>query len=246
MTDRAGSESRSRLPMRSGATAARHDAVITVMVSVNLKLFSDALAHGLNQTDGITCVQCSARSGAEAVEGFQRALPDVALLDYFLPRLSGPEATEAIRATSPTAKVLVVSGIFGPHHVERALAAGVAGFLPKSLSLAQVVEAIRQAHRGRPLVYADQLARLVDELNARIREGADQRERYATLTDREVEILRHLGDGKSTVEVARSLSVSPGTIKNHLTRIFEKTGAGNRLEAIDRARKTGVIPERRL
>lgn len=214
------------------------------MVAVKLRMFADALANTLQQSDGIEVVQHGVMGGAEAVEAFQRTNPDLALLDYLLSGMDGPEATGAIRAASPTAKVLLLSGTYGPDHIERALNFGAVGFLPMSLSPDEVVDAIRQAHRGRPLIYADELAKFVDELNARIQLGDELYARYETLTDHELEILRQLGEGQTTSQVARSLSISPGTLKNQLTRIYAKTGARNRIEVVDIARNTGVLPER--
>lgn len=218
--------------------------VVRVIVAANSRLFADVLAGALRQW-GIEVVHSGPMSGAEAVETFQRACPDVALLDHVLSGCGGLEATGVIRASSPGAKVILLAGIFTPDQVERALSSGAVGFLPKSLGLAELVEAIRQAHRGRPLVYAEELANLVDELNACVQHSEELHDRYATLTGRELELLAQLGDGKMTAEVAANLNVSPGTLKNHLTRIYTKTGAACRLEAIDNARRIGIIPPRR-
>lgn len=207
-------------------------------------MFADALTRSLQRADGIEVVCHGAMSGSQAVEEFGRVRPDVALLDYFLGEVNGCQATRAIRQSSPTARVILLSGVYGPDHIEGALAVGASGFLPKSLGVAQVVEAIRQAHRGRPLVYADDLANLLDELRVRIRHGDDLYSRYGTLTEHELDILRHLGEGKTTSEAAKCLAMSAGTMKNQLTRIFAKTGAATRMEAIDTARRTGLLRPR--
>lgn len=211
------------------------------MVAVNLRLFGDVLALSLERAEGITVVHHGAMGGADAVDAFHRTRPDIALLDYTLVGLDGPEATAAIRRSSPSAKVLLMAGTFAAQDVERALAAGAVGFLPKGVSLSHVVDSVRQAHQGRPLVYADELARLVDQLNARARYGDDLLARCATLSDRELEVLRWLSEGKTTAQVAAAMALSVGTIKNTLTQIFAKTGASTRLEAVDMARMTGVL-----
>jgi DNA-binding NarL/FixJ family response regulator len=218
--------------------------VITLFLALNVRLLGDALARSLEEVDGLEVLAHGPLGGAEAVQELLRLRPDVALLDAALPGLDGPAATEQILASSPGAKVLLLSGVFGPEHVERALAAGAAGFLPKSLGFAQLVEAIRLAHSGAALVYGDDLADLVDVLKARIREGDDLYARYETLTHRELEILRHLGAGRTTSEVAVTMAMSVGTVKNHLTRVFTKTGADTRLEAVETARRIGLIPSR--
>jgi len=215
------------------------------MIAARLKLFSEVLAYSLKHAHNIAVVQQGSMDGREAVDAFRRSLPDVVLLDYFLSGLDGPEATREMRAASPDAKVLILAGIYGPDEVERALAAGAVGFLPKSLGFSQLVDAIRQAHRDRPLVYPDQLANLVDELKARIQEGDELYARCGSLTDRELAILRQLSEGSSTSQVAANLAVSAGTVKNQLTRIFSTLGAGSRMEAIDIARRSGFLDGRR-
>lgn len=217
-----------------------HD-VATVMVAVNLRLFGDVLTHSLERIAGIEVVYPGPIRGAEVVKLYRRTLPDILLLDYILPGLDGPETTQEIRASSPTAKVLLLAGSYGPDDVERALAVGAVGFLPKSLSIDQLVEAIRQVHLQRPFVYQDQLVNLIDELRGRMRDKEELYERCASLTDRELEILRQLAEGRSTRQVATSMSMSAGTVKNYLTRIFCTTGAGSRLEAIYIARRTGLL-----
>lgn len=211
------------------------------MVGLSRQLFAEVLAFSLGRHDDIDVVHHGAMGGAEAVAAFERVQPDVALLDYVLSGADGPEATRAIVASSPQAKVLLLSWTHGPEQVEKALVAGARGFLPKSLSVAQVVDAVRQVHRGRPLAYGEDLADLVDDLSARIERGDDLRARLMSLTRRELEILVLLGEGHTTKEVARELSTSTGTIKNSLTRIFAKTGARTRLEVINWARALKLI-----
>ncbi|HUR18237.1 MAG TPA: response regulator transcription factor [Acidimicrobiales bacterium] len=241
---KSGSANRRRSAGARAAGPAPTEQPITVMVAVDIELFGCALAHSIDGWNGIEVVHHGAMGGADALEIFKRASPDVVLLTYELAGLDGPETTEAIRACSSAAKVLLLAGIYGPQQVERALSAGAAGFLPKSLSVSHVVESIRQAHLGRPLVYAEELADIVDGLNKRIRRGDDLYARYATLTERELEILRLLGEGKTSREVAADLFMSAGTLKNQLTKIFSKTGAASRVEAIETARRAGFIPER--
>jgi DNA-binding NarL/FixJ family response regulator len=216
------------------------------MVAVNLRLFGDVLTHSLQRNSGIEVVYPGPTRGAEVVKLYRRTLPDVLLLDYVLPGLDGPETTQEIRASSPTAKVLLLAGSYGPDDVERALAVGAVGFLPKSLSIDQLVEAIRQVHLQQPFVYQNQLVDLVDELRGRMRDEEELYARCASLTDRELDILRQLAEGRSTRQVATSMSMSSGTVKNYLTRIFCTIGAGSRLEAIYIARRTGLLVRQHL
>ena len=210
------------------------------MIAVNLRLFGDVLNHSLQLVPDINVVYPGPLEGTEAVTLHQKMRPDVALVDYTLRGLDGPDTTREIRASSPAAKVLLLAGAYGPEDLERALSAGAMGFLPKSLGFDRLVEAIRACHGDRP-VGSDQLADLADELRARMQEGDEQYARCASLKERDLEILRHLAEGRSTTEVARTLSMSVGTVKNHLTRILGTIDASSRREAIDMARRAGFL-----
>lgn len=157
-----------------------------------------------------------------------RTRPDVAVLDIDLPGLDGISAAVRLRAELPACRVLVLTGLGQPAHVLRALAAGVDGFLLKSASADDFVDAVRAVAAG---------AAVIDpELVATAR-GAG----VSPLTVREAEILAVAADGAPINDLARRLHLAPATVRNHLSSAIAKTGARNRLEALNRARGAGWI-----
>lgn len=222
----------------AGATGARHQ---TVLVADGQKLFAQAVGIALRTYPELEVLPEHPTTGTAALEVATREEPDMLLLDYWLPGMDGPACTRAVRERTPGAKVLLLSWLHGPQHVQEALAAGAVGFLPKSLTFDQLVEAIRRACAGEALVFGEQLARLVEDIERRAEESEERVKRLATLSGRELEVLDRLGKGLSPKEIAVDLEISIGTVKNHIHSILVKTGGRTQLEAILVARYHRII-----
>ncbi|HUP70378.1 MAG TPA: response regulator transcription factor [Acidimicrobiales bacterium] len=226
---------------REGATEAAGERDIVVLVADGQRLFAESLGSALAHHGGFYVIGEHPTNGGGAVEAVMRHRPDVVLLDYWIPGMDGPAAAHAIASWSPGPKVLILSWFHGQIQVQKALAVGVAGFLPKSLSLAQVAAAIGRAHAGEPLVFAEQLSNLVADIDQRYDDALRRGELLRLLTSREVEILQVLATGRPGREVAAELSIALGTLKNHVHKILAKTGARTQLEVINMARHEGLI-----
>ena len=174
-------------------------------------------------------VVAEAKDGQEAVEVYERVRPDVVVMDYQLPHLNGAEATTAIRKRFPDAKVIILSVYKGEEDVHRAVQAGAAGYLPKSSGAEELLEAIRVIHRGRRY--------FPTAINAALETRAGRTE----LSDREKEVLAMLVRGRSNKEIAIGLGISENTVKVHTTRVFEKLGVADRLEAVTAAIQRGIV-----
>jgi len=170
-----------------------------------------------------------AKDGREAVSAYERLLPDVVVMDYQLPHLNGAEATTAIRQKFPEARVIILSVYKGEEDVHRAVQAGASGYLPKSSGADELLEAIRVIHRGRRY--------FPTAINAALETRAGRTE----LSDREREVLAMLVRGRSNKEIAIALGISENTVKVHTTRVFEKLGVADRLEAVTAAIQRGII-----
>lgn len=216
-----------------------------IVVALSPRLFSEALARALQQYPEIDVVTWLAAGGTEVAEAVTEIGPEIALVDYALGGMDGPAVTRAIRSSAPEVKVLLFSWVHGPDQVGKALAAGAVGFLPKSLSVAQVVEALRQARQGRGLVYAEELTTLVEDIDRRGQLGDELLARLESLSRREVEILALLSEGWSTTELARRLSITSGTLNNYLSRMLATTGARTKIELIAWARSANIVPHPR-
>ena len=174
-------------------------------------------------------VVAEAKDGREALALYDRHLPDVVVMDYQLPHLNGAEATTALRQKHPGAKVIILSVYKGEEDVHRAVQAGASGYLPKSSEPNELLEAIRTVHRGRRYFPA--------AIDAALAARAARTE----LSDREKEVLAAIVRGRSNKEIAAELKISENTVKVHATRVFEKLGVADRLEAATAAIQRGIV-----
>lgn len=215
--------------------------VVTVLVADSQLLFADALAQALGAEDGIAVVDERPDRGPSTLDAVARLRPDVVIYDDSMLGLDGPAATKAIASFAPQAKVLVSSWFHSSDQIRATLRAGAAGFVPKSLRLAQLVHAVRQAAAGQPLVFGDQLAGLIEDLEGRWDESVSRYERLSSLTSRELQVLQVLAEGRALPEVAEELSISLGTLRNHVHKSLAKTGARTHVEAVAMARAAGFL-----
>ncbi len=181
---------------------------------------------GLEQ-DMTICGEAS--SGEQAVSMFAVKRPDVTLMDVRLPGMSGIAATEAIRADFPEARVIVLSTYISDEEVYAALKVGAMAYLVKSVAREELIQAVRKAAAGRRHVPADLAARLADRMSR------------ASLSSRELDVLRLLVGGKRNREIATALDITEGTVKLHVSSILGKLGAVDRTEAVTVALQRGLI-----
>ena len=201
---------------------------IRVLVVDDHPLMRGGIATAIEDASGMELVG-EAADGEEALEQFLRLRPDVTLMDLQMPRLGGVEAMAAIREKQPSARVLVLTTYGGDLHAERALRAGAMGFLLKSTLHRELVDAIRAVHAGRRYVPSA----VADEIVAHM--GGER------LSERELEVLRLVADGKGNKGVARALAISEQTVKAHLKSIFAKLGVADRTHAVTMAVRRGII-----
>lgn len=162
---------------------------------------------------------------AEAVRKYR---PDVAVLDIDMPGATGIEAAALAKAADPDCKVLLLTALEGSGHLHKALNAGASGYMVKSTSANRLIDAIRVVARGGTAIDPDLAA---DAL----RTGP------IPLTDREVDILRLVGTGLTTEEIADRLFLSRGTVRNYLSNAMTKLDARSRTEAFARAERKGWL-----
>lgn len=218
-------------------------ATTSVLVADPRRLAAEALVVGLSTCAGIRPLPEPALTGNATVDVVNRLHPDVVLLDFWIAGdVDALTATKVIRSLEPPSQVLVLSSVIGASQVDAALSAGAAGFLPRSLSLDQVVEAVHRAYAGESPVFAEELRRAVQGSETRYRQYEQYGDRLTTLSAREIKILRARAKGRSVEEVAADLYLSPGTVRNHIQNILKKTGTRSQREAIKVARQAGLVP----
>ena len=165
-----------------------------------------------------------ARNGLEAVEFCATEDVDVVLMDLVMPVMDGTVATERILAQGSPVRIIALTSFHEQDMVERALRAGATSYLLKSVSADELANAIREAHSGRSVLAPEATEALIGATRHTRGIGSD-------LTEREQEALALLVKGKSNLEIAEELTIAMPTVKYHLTNIFSKLGARNRVEA---------------
>jgi len=170
-----------------------------------------------------------AATGAEAIEQHRKHGPDVTLIDLGLPDMSGIDVITAIRQRDPRARFVVLTTFRGDVQAVRALKAGAAGYLLKSMLRKDLLETIRTIHRGGKHIPPD----ISLEIATHVSDDA--------LSEREVEVLRWVAEGYSNKLVARQLGISEETVKNHVRGLLSKLDARDRTHAVTIAIRRGYL-----
>src|SRR5262245_16622741 len=174
-------------------------------------------------------VVAEANDGQQALELYRKHKPDLVVMDYQLPQLNGAQATAAICREFPDARVIVLSVYKAEEDVHRAVQAGASAYLPKSSEPEELIEAIRTVYGG---------GRYFPAAIANVLAGRASRD---PLSDREIEVLTMIVRGRSNKEIAGDLGISENTVKFHTTRIFEKLGVLDRVQAATAAIERGIV-----
>jgi two-component system response regulator DesR len=201
--------------------------MIRVLLADDQTLVRGALAAMLGLEADIEVV-AEVGTGADVLPAAQRTNPDIALLDVQMPGMDGLTAAAQLRAALPGCKVVMCTTFGRPGYLSRALAAGAAGFVVKDAPPEQLVDAVRRVHAG---------LRVVDPSLAAESLATGQ----SPLTIREREVLAESSDGGTIADIARSLHLSEGTVRNHLSAAIGKTGARTRAEAARLAEDRGWL-----
>ncbi len=209
----------------------------------------------LKGTTGVRVVG-EAECGRAALQLARSLRPDVMLLDVKLPDMSGIEVIRHLKSDPETSCIqVVVLTVYDDIEIaSEAIRAGAMGYILKDLSREELLEAIRAAHRGMPLVSDSVARKLVSTLFLTDRLPGDSQQQeeeevvveagqaeQPELTEREYEVLRLVAKGYSNKAVARELSISLSTVKTHLRHIFDKLGVDDRAQLIIKAIKEGII-----
>lgn len=216
---------------------------IKTLIVDDQEAFRDSIQALLELEHSIEVVGM-ATNGEEALALTRQLQPQVVLMDLRMPVMNGTEATRRIVGEHTGTRVLILT-IFGDEpEVFDALLAGAAGYLLKGMPLAQLAEAIRAVAAGGSYLQPTVAAQVVREF-VRLFHLATGRTSASTireaLSHREVEILHHLMLGKSNKEIAASLDITEGTVKNHMSNILAKLQVQDRTAAALRARDLGLI-----
>lgn len=204
--------------------------VTRVLITDDDALVRAGLALMLGGAPGLEVV-AEASNGAEAVEAVRGGDIDVVLMDLRMPVMDGIAATAAIKALDDAPKVIVLTTFDADEFVVRALAAGANGFLLKDTAPPEIVAAIGKVEAGEPMLSPTITTQLIRQVTDKIpHDSAAASALVATLTDRERDVALAVGRGQSNAEIAEELHLSIATVKAHISHLFLKLEATNRVQ----------------
>jgi two-component system NarL family response regulator len=201
---------------------------IKILIVDDHHIVRQGLAALLKTVAGFEVVG-EAQDGEQAVELHRKHRPDVTLMDLRLPKMNGVEAITKIRQEFAAARIVVLTTFDGDDDIYRALQAGAKGYLLKGMDLAELSEAIRTVHAGRT------------RIPPRVAEKLAERMSGATLTAREMEVLRLIVAGKSNKDIGNALFISEATVKTHVNSLLSKMGVEDRTQAATTALQRGLV-----
>lgn len=198
--------------------------MISIVIAEDQRLLRGAMASLLDLEDDIE-VAGEAGDGAEALTLIERLQPDVCLMDIEMPLMSGLEVAEILKSRGSATKIIILTTFARPGYFERGVKAGIQGYLLKDEPVDKLAEAIRRVMGGHREVSPELVFGSLREENP--------------LSDREREILKLAGAGRSAGEIASALHLSYGTVRNYISEILGKLEVKSRIEAVRLAEEKG-------
>ncbi len=200
--------------------------MIRIVIAEDQALLRGAIGSLLSLEPDMEVI-ASASDGREALDRVRERKPDVLVADIEMPVMTGLDVADALRSEGDQTRVLIVTTFARPGYLQRAMQAGVLGYVLKDSPSEDLADAVRKVAAGQRAV-APELAETAWSLPV-------------SLTEREREILRLTEEGRTNKEIARTLKLSPGTVRNYLAEAASKLGAANRIEAFQIARENGWL-----
>ncbi|MDG4823938.1 response regulator transcription factor [Asanoa sp. WMMD1127] len=214
---------------------------VRVLLVDDQALFREALAMLLGVRADVEVVG-EAGDGAQALARVAETAPDVVLMDLRMPVLDGVAATRRLKVDHPGVRVIALTTFDDDEDVFAALRAGAVGYLLKDVSSERLVEAVLAAARGESVLQPSVAAKVVARIaTLPVDEPRPPQPLVVPLSDRELDVVRLLAQGRSNREIAAALYLAEGTVKNHVTNVLGKLGARDRTQAALRARALGLL-----
>jgi len=211
---------------------------IRVLLADDHKVFREGIASILDKISDIEVVGM-ASNGEEAVSNTKRLLPDVVLMDIAMPVLNGLDATIQIKKYTPETKVLILTMYETEQYVSQMLKIGAEGYVVKTADSLELVSAIRAVNRGDVYLYSSIAQLFIKDYLKNIKsKPADIPDH---LTQRELQVLKYIADGRKNKEIANLLGISVRTAQAHRTNLMSKVGAHDRTELVKYAIRAGLI-----
>ena len=203
-------------------------------------LFRSGLRNLLEDEEGVQIVG-EAAAGQEALELVRELAPDVVVMDLNMPGIGGVEATRHISSIAPLTRVLMLTISDQDNDVIDAILAGACGYLLKDSSIQDLMTGIRAAAMGESLISPTIAAKVLQRVRASSTQPEIESTIRSELSDREIEVLKLIANGKDNAMIAAELHISPKTVKNHISNILMKLQIENRIQAAVYAVRSGIV-----
>lgn len=213
---------------------------IKILLADDQTLFREGLRILLSTQPDFEVVG-EATNGEEALRLAAKLRPHIVLMDMRMPILNGVEATRRLRETQPDCRVIVLTTFDEDELVFEGLRAGAVGYLLKAVSTPRLLEAIRTVARGESILQPSVTAKVVAEFARLANQAARPQALTSPLSERETEVLRLVARGATNREIAATLFIAEGTVRNHLTNILGKLGVSDRTQAAVKAKELGLV-----
>lgn len=207
-----------------------------ILVADDHALFRDGIVS-LLEAAGFEVVG-QVGDGQAAVEAAQRLRPDLVLLDITMPKMSGLEALRRIKEELPETQAVMLTVSDDDDDLVEAIKSGAHGYLLKSLNADEFFEMLDGLQRGEAAMTRQTASRLMKKINVFSNSPAEP---AASLTQREIQVLKLVARGLSNKAIAQALSISENTVKYHLRNVLQKLGAQNRTQAVSHAISSGLL-----
>jgi DNA-binding NarL/FixJ family response regulator len=212
---------------------------IRVLLVDDHDLFRTGLRNLLEE-QGVPVV-AEAGSGDEAVRTVHELAPDVVIMDLNMPGMNGVEATRQIVSAAPLTRVLVLTISDQDGDVMDAILAGACGYLMKDASIEELLRGLRAAAIGESLISPHIASKVLQRVRASSTQPEIEKAIRAELSEREIEVLKLIANGKDNAQIAAELHISPKTVKNHISNILMKLQIDNRIQAAVYAVRSGIV-----
>jgi DNA-binding NarL/FixJ family response regulator len=213
---------------------------LRVLIVDDHDLFRSGLRNLLEDEQGIEIIG-EAPGGHEALRIVKELAPDVVVMDLNMPGMGGVEATRHITSLAPLTRVVMLTISDQDNDVMDAILAGACGYLLKDSSIQDLMTGIRAAALGESLISPTIAAKVLQRLRASSKRPEIESTIRAELSDREIEVLKLIANGKDNAMIAAELHISPKTVKNHISNILMKLQIDNRIQAAVYAVRSGIV-----
>ncbi len=214
-------------------------AEVRVLIVDDHDLFRSGLRN-LLEDEGVLVVG-EAAAGQEALNIVREVAPDVVVMDLNMPGMGGVEATRHISTIAPLTRVVMLTISDQDNDVIDAILAGACGYLLKDSSIQELIAGIKAASRGESLISPTIASKVLQRLRASSTQPEIESTIRAELSEREIEVLKLIANGKDNAMIAGELHISPKTVKNHISNILMKLQIDNRIQAAVYAVRSGIV-----